>query len=133
MPEVILPCPNPQCWADNKTNPWAMGAEDYNYGSHHSYTVECCCGAAGPRCRSEADAIAAWNAFPRMSTIIAWQLQASGAALALQRLMDAAQAMREAQQAYEQYGSNEDSVTEAEAVFDGLLADYRNALEARNG
>ena len=60
-----------------------------------------------------------------MSTIIAWQLQAAGAALALQRLMDAAQTMRETQQAYEQYGSNEDSVTEAEAAFDSLLADMR--------
>ena len=67
------------------------------------------------------------------TALIAWQLQAAGAALALQRLMDAAQTMREAQQAYEQYGSNEDSVTDAEAVFDGLLADMRHALEARNG
>lgn len=57
--------------------------------------------------------------------LIAWQLQAAGAALALQRLMGAAQNMREAQAAYEQYGSNEDSVTDAEAVFDGLLADMR--------
>ena len=67
------------------------------------------------------------------TALIAWQLQAAGAALALQRLMDAAQTMREAQQAYEQYGSNEDSVTDAEAVFDGLLADMRHALEAHNG
>ena len=67
------------------------------------------------------------------TALIAWQLQAAGAALALQRLMDAAQTMREAQAAYEQYGSNEDSVTDAEAVFDGLLADMRKALEARNG
>ena len=59
------------------------------------------------------------------TALIAWQLQAAGAALDLQRLMDAAKHMREAQQAYEQYGSNEDSVTEAEEVFDGLLADMR--------
>ena len=59
------------------------------------------------------------------TTLIAWQFQAAGMALALQRLMDAAKAMREAQQAYEKYGSNEDSVTEAEAVFDGLLDDIR--------
>ena len=57
------------------------------------------------------------------TALIAWQFQAAGAALALQRLMSAAHAMREAQAAYEQYGSNEDSVTEAEGVFDGLLAD----------
>ena len=59
------------------------------------------------------------------SALIAWQFQAAGAALALQRIVDAAQVMRDAQQAYEQYGSNEDSVTEAEAVFDGLLDDIR--------
>lgn len=66
------------------------------------------------------------------SALIAWQFQAAGAALAMQRLISAAQTMREAQAAYEQYGSNEDSVTEAEEVFDGLLAwmmvDNRTAL-----
>lgn len=62
------------------------------------------------------------------TALIAWQLQAAGAALALQRLMDAAQTMREAQQAYEQYGSNEDSMAEAEAVFDDILAKYHTAL-----
>ena len=77
----------------------------------------------------------AWFLLPRaqLTALIAWQFQAAGAALALQRLMDAAQAMREAQAAYEQYGSNEDSVTEAEEVFVGLLADMRHALEARHG
>ena len=59
------------------------------------------------------------------AALIAWQFQAAGAPLALQRLLDAAHAMRETQRAYEKYGSNEDSVTEAEAVFDGLLDDIR--------
>lgn len=62
------------------------------------------------------------------TALIAWQLQAAGAALALQRLMDAAQNMREAQAAYEQLGSNEDSMAEAEAVFDGLLDDLRRKI-----
>lgn len=77
----------------------------------------------------------AWFLLPRaqLTALIAWQFQAAGAALALQRLMDAAQTMREAQQAYEEYGSNEDSAKEAEAAFDGLMADMRHALEARNG
>ena len=57
------------------------------------------------------------------AALIAWQFQAAGLALQLQKLMDAAQAMREAQQAYEQCGSNEDSVTEAESIFYGLLDD----------
>ena len=54
------------------------------------------------------------------------------AALTLQRLMSAAQVMREAQQAYETHGSNEDSVTEAESVFDGLLADVRCKIGGHN-
>ena len=86
---------------------------------------------------ASAKSISAWNNRPfedsQRTALIAWQFQAAGAALALQRLIDAAQAMRDEQQAYEEYGSNEDSATEAEAVFDGLLADVRHALEARNG
>ena len=66
------------------------------------------------------------------AALIAWQFQAAGLALQLQKLMDAAQAMREAQQAYEQHGSNEDSMAEAEAVFDGLLADVRCKIGGHN-
>ena len=81
-------------------------------------------------CNIVVDNSDAWFLLPsaQRTALIAWQFQAAGAALALQRLMDAAQAMREAQQAYEQYGSNEDNVTDAEAVFDGLLADMRKVL-----
>lgn len=86
----------------------------------------------GPMLRTDADAaIAAPDLLEAIraqrTALIAWQLQAAGAALALQRLMDAAYAMREAQAVYEQYGSNEDNVAEAEEVFDGLLADARTA------
>lgn len=81
---------------------------------------------------ASAKSISAWNNRPfedsQRTALIAWQFQASGAALALKRLMDAAQAMRDEQQAYEEYGSNEDGATEAEAVFDGLLEDVRRAL-----
>ena len=83
------------------------------------------CAMQGPYGKDEIAAVKAWNAIPSMTTVVAWQFQAAGAALALQRLMDAAHAMREAQAAYEQYGSNEDSMAEAEAVFDGLLDDLR--------
>ena len=85
-------------------------------------------------CNIVVDNSDAWFLLPRAqhTALIAWQFQAAGAALALQRLMSAAQVMREAQQAYETHGSNEDSVTEAESVFDGLLADVRRVLEARN-
>ena len=123
MPEVILPCPNPKCGSTNV----------YVRGRCNAQVTCRACGMEGPEFCGPNEVIGAWNTLPRMSTIIAWQFQAAGAALSLQRLMDAAQAMREAQAAFEQYGSNEDSVTEAEEVFDGLLADMRNALEARNG
>lgn len=81
---------------------------------------------------SPSAAIAAWNNLPRMSTIIAWQFQAAGAALALQRIMDAGIKMRGEQHVQWLLGNNKDSVTDAEAVFDGLLAwmmvDKRTAL-----
>ena len=116
MPEVILPCPNPQCGSNS--------IQVTNAGP--SFWVFChACLESGPVADSAYAAIEAWENLPRMSTIIAWQFQAAGAALALQRLLDAAHAMRETQRAYEKYGSNEDSVTEAEAVFDGLLDDIR--------
>ena len=85
---------------------------------------------------ASAKSISAWNNRPfedsQHTAIIAWQFQAAGAALQLQKLIDAARVMREAQQAYEEYGSNEDSVTEAEAVFDGLLADVRCKIGCHN-
>lgn len=65
------------------------------------------------------------------TSIVAWQFNAAGTGLMLKRIFDAALAMRDAQIAYEQYGSNEDSATEAEAVFDGLLADVRVNLEEK--
>ena len=115
MPEVILPCPD--CGGD-----CLIVAKNYPSGKWHTY---CDCGHRGRFYPTRKEAIKAHNALPRMSTIIAWQFQAAGATLALQRLMDAAQAMRETQTAYEQYGSNEDSTAEAEAVFDGMLDDLR--------
>ena len=85
-------------------------------------------------CNIVVDNSDAWFLLPRAqhTALIAWQFQAAGAALALQRLMDAVQHMRETQQAYEQCGSNEDSVAEAEAVFDGLLADVRCKIGCHN-
>lgn len=137
MPEVILPCPNPQC-GNNSVQVTNAGP---------SFWVFChACLESGPVADSAYAAIEAWENLPRMSTIIAWQLQAAGAALALQRLMDAAQAMRDAQQAWGKLigvdtdmritpGINQAACTlsDAEDAFDDLLADVRNALEARNG
>ena len=122
MPEVILPCP--ECGDDE----YLIVLQEF---PSQEWRVHCGCGHAGRYCASEEETIEAHNALPRMSAIVAWQFQAAGAALALQRLMGAAQRMREAQQAYEQYGSNEDSVAEFEAVFDGLLADVRMNLEEK--
>ena len=74
------------------------------------------------------------------SALIAWQFQAAGAALALQRLMSAAQKMREAQQAWEYIINSAtqeaaSNVVDAEDAFDdmlaGLLADMQG-VEGNN-
>ena len=80
------------------------------------------------------------------TAIIAWQLQAAGAALALQRLMDAAQTMREAQQAWEDFIRDKQddcapaeireaayNVGDAEDAFDDLLAGMLKDMETRHG
>ena len=121
--QELKPCPNPKC----------LSTDVYVRGRINAQVTCRICGMEGPEPWGINAAIAAWNALPRMSTIIAWQFQAAGAVLALQRIMSAAQHMREAQAAYDQYGSNEDSMAEAEEVFDGLLADLRAALEDSNG
>ena len=111
----IAPCPI--CGANAELD--GVGQDTFVRCLSHNYAMQ------GPYGKDEIAAVKAWNAIPSMTTVVAWQFQAAGAALALQRLMDAAHAMREAQAAYEQYGSNEDSMAEAEAVFDGLLDDLR--------
>lgn len=74
------------------------------------------------------------------SALIAWQLQAAGAALALQRLMNAAKNMREAQQALENLigvdgGTRMQAackLCDAEDAFDDLLAGMLKDMGARN-
>ena len=112
---AIEPCPI--CGANAELD--GVGQDTFVRCLNHN------CAMQGPYGKDEIAAVTAWNSIPSMSFLIAWQFQAAGAALALQRLMDAAQHMREAQQAYEQFGSNEDSTAEAEAVFDGMLDDLR--------
>ena len=72
----LLPCPNPKCSGN-------LGATN----AGNSYWVYCQdCLTTGPSSATEHGAIFAWNAMPRMSTIIAWQFQAAGLALENQRL-----------------------------------------------
>ena len=78
MPEVILPCPNPQCGSTNV----------YVRGRCNAQVTCRACGMEGPEFCGPNEVIGAWNALPRMSTIIAWQLQAAGAALENQRLRE---------------------------------------------
>lgn len=120
MPEVILPCP--ECGDDE----CLIVIQEL---PSEEWSVHCGCGHAGRYCATEEESIKAHNALPRMSTIIAWQLQASGAALALQRLMNAAKNMREAQQAI---GVDDGTrmqaackLCDAEDAFDDLLAGMR--------
>lgn len=117
MPEVILPCP--RCKSTD------LGVWNF---------VVCKdCEMRGPRDVAESAAIAAWNALPRMSTIIAWQLQAAGAALALQKLIESGQAMRNAQELFDLSFDYEGPARQMEELFDAALDEARNALEARNG
>lgn len=76
MPEVILPCP--ECGDD-----CLIVAKNSPSGKWHTY---CVCGHIGRFYPTRKKAIDAHNALPRMSTIIAWQFQAAGAALENQRL-----------------------------------------------
>ena len=75
------------------------------------------------------------------AALIAWQFQAAGAALTLQRIMDAAQIMREAQQTWGKLiGVDTDmritpeinqaacTMGDAEDELDGLLAKYRRGM-----
>ena len=138
MPE-LKPCPF--CWVMPTLN------ESRYTESEYLASVSCRCvnddiaesyflRSGKTQVEASAKSISAWNNRPfedsQHTAIIAWQFQAAGAALQLQKLIDAARVMREAQQAYEEYGSNEDSVTEAEAVFDGLLADVRCKIGCHN-
>ena len=136
MPAVILPCP--ECGGD-----CLLVIKNWPSGKYHTY---CNCGHIGRLYPTRKKAIDAHNALPRMSTIIAWQFQAAGAALALQRLMDAAQAMREAQQAWEDFIREKQddcapaeireaayNVGDAEDAFDDLLAGMLKDMETRHG
>ena len=44
-----------------------------------------CCAMAGPKGYCEIEAVALWNNLPSMATVVAWQFQAAGLELALQR------------------------------------------------
>ena len=74
------------------------------------------------------------------TALIAWQFQAAGAALALQRFMDAAKNMREAQWAWEKLiGVDDDTrmqsackLCDAEDAFDDLLAGMLKDMGTRN-
>lgn len=94
---------------------------------------------------ASAKSISAWNNRPfedsQRTALIAWQFQAAGAALALQRLMNAGQAMRDEQRYWGNLiGTSTDMLItpainqaacilgNAEDAFDGLLADVRRAF-----
>lgn len=103
------------------------------FGEHQTGCPHC--GANGPYADSIEAAVSAWKDLPRMSALIAWQFQAAGAALALQRLMNAAKNMREAQHELENLIGVDDGtrmqaackLCDAEDALDDLLADARTA------
>lgn len=116
-----LPCPN-------------CGAEkiDRHLDAHGNFFVQCSsCGLAGLHEDCGISAITTWNNLPRMSTIIAWQFQAAGLALALQRLEYRGQSLRNAQWLAGRYSCFATEAREVGREFDTALADARKVLEIR--
>lgn len=89
-------------------------------------------------CRAGSNLVDAIRA--QRTALVVWQFQAAGAARALQRLMDAAQAMREAQTAFERLVADDHesifavlrraakTMGDAEDAFDDLLSAYRREM-----
>ena len=78
-------------------------------------------------------AIAAWDALPRMSALIAWQFQAAGLALALQRQIEMGEALRNAQWMASVDRRFVPSANEVGEEFDAALVIASKALEVRHG
>lgn len=138
MPEVILPCP--ACGEQVRVVKFeTLGGYIISHDMHGENRK---CLLAMTLIMPDRDAlVAAWNALPRMSTIIAWQLQAAGAALENQRLRAVLKSVEEiVLEAPELNMSNFDedqiySINEAMISICGILLQEsaRNDLEARNG
>lgn len=86
------------------------------------------CAMQGPYGKDEIAAVKAWNAIPSMTTVVAWQFQAAGAALALQRLVDSGQSLRNAQYLAARISSFGPAAIEVGEEFDTALDDARAAI-----
>lgn len=91
------------------------------------------CAMAGPLGCCEVEAISAWNNLPSMSAIVAWQFQAAGLALALQRQIEMGEALRNAQWMASVDRRFVPSANEVGEEFDAALVIASKALEVRHG
>lgn len=118
---AIEPCK--VCGAAGKLN------EDF-FESHVSCTNPFCA-MAGPKGCCEIGAIDLWNNLPSMTTVVAWQFQAAGAALALQKIINAKSDVdacsRACYWACPQH--HIDALHAARERFDAAVADARKVLE----
>lgn len=128
---AIEPCPI--CGANAELD--GVGQDTFVRCLNHN------CAMQGPYGKDEIAAVTAWNAIPSMSSLIAWQFQAAGAALENQRLRAVLKSVEEiVLEAPELNMSNFDedqiySINEAMISICGILLQEsaRNDLEARNG
>ena len=122
MPEVILPCPACGSHSSEVTN------------AGPSFWVYChACLGFGPIADSAYAAIEAWENLPRMSTIIAWQFQAAGAALENQKLRERVEAWEWLDEVETLYGNLGWSFDRKQCAIDELYATLVAARAAIGG
>lgn len=115
---AIAPCPI--CGANAELD--GVGQDTFVRCLSHN------CAMQGPYGKDEIAAVKAWNAIPSMTTVVAWQFQAAGAALALQRLVDSGQSLRNAQYLAARISSFCPAAIEVGEEFDTALDDARAAI-----
>lgn len=115
---AIAPCPI--CGANAELD--GVGQDTFVRCLSHN------CAMQGPYGKDEIAAVKAWNAIPSMTTVVAWQFQAAGAALALQRLVDSGQSLRNAQYLAARISSFGPAAIEVGEEFDTALDDARAAI-----
>lgn len=125
LPDSIEIEPCKQCGATALLD--GVGQDTFVRCSNHN------CAMQGPYGSDDMAAIAAWNNLPSMSAIVAWQFQAAGLALALQRQIEMGEALRNAQWMASVDRRFIPSANEVGEEFDAALVIASKALEVRHG
>ena len=80
------------------------------------------CAMQGPYGKDEIAAVKAWNAIPSMTTVVAWQFQAAGAALENQKLRERVEAWEWLDEVETLYGNLGWSFDRKQCAIDELYA-----------